>query len=153
MPIASDPTNAPNKRNYVRFSVFTIALFWAVYLLESLTPLRIGHMQRDAMSWVLPVIATPLMMLTTWWRFRSAKIFAAGAIEVLASVEKIARSGVGVHRRVRLRYDFDERTYEKSVPIYESIVCHLKVGSHIPILVSRYNPHRITVPLNMEWID
>ena len=110
------------------------------------------QMQRDGMSWLVRTIATPITALCTWWHFRRAIIFAAGSVEVLATVAKIARSGVGVHRRVRLRYEFDERSYEQSIPLYNSVVSQLRVGSQIPILVFRNAPKRIQVPLNMEWI-
>lgn len=131
--ITSDqPKHLPGKRNYTLFALFTILLFWVAWLLEWLTPLRIGHSQRDAMSWIVPAVATPVMIFSTWFRYWRAKMFAAGAIEVVGVVTGIARSGAGVHRRVRLRYECNERTYEKSVPIYESIVRHLQIDSQIP---------------------
>ncbi|RBP37722.1 hypothetical protein DES53_113104 [Roseimicrobium gellanilyticum] len=149
---ASGPRNLPNKQNYLRFALFTIGLFWGVYVVELLTPIRVGDAQRDAMPWIVPVIATPITALCTWWRFCRAVTFAAGSAEVMATVARIGRGGVGVHTRVRLRYDFNDRSYERSVPLYDSVVAHLQVGSQIPILVSRNSPKRIQVPLNMEWM-
>lgn len=142
----------PSKRNYVQFALFSIGLLWVSYFVEMLTPLRIGHGDREAMSLLLPAIGTPLVALCTWWRFHRATNFALGAVEVPATILKIARSSTGPHKRVRLGYEFEGRTYERSFPLYNSVVDQLEIGSQIPILVLRHSPKRIEVPMNMDFL-
>ncbi len=131
---------------YLFTAGFMIAALWGWWLLESQTDFRLGsrgsRTKAEAISYLYPMIATPMIFLGSiaWWR-RSVGI-AANGILVDAVIEKLsgARSGM---RDVTITFIVDCNSYKVKKSFSEIEIHEKRVGDLIQIVADKRNPKRI----------
>lgn len=144
---------AVSGRSFLIFAFAGLAFIWGLYVLEILTPFRIGESDRDPFPIYLPSAGSAVLILSTAWRYWRAAEFAEGAITTEATVTKISQFSVDTtHRRVSIRYEVDGQVFERNVALYRSVAEHVRVGSKIEILVKRHAPKKIRIPANDQFL-